>query len=350
GEGEGGESGHAGGSCSGFRPRPERARVRAPLARRGAVRQRDKGTGALAAVVSQSRLADTLARLTAFRTRHSLTVELSAAADGCKQALEALGCVASKRAISVGTGTSFNVVADKPGMGANRRLVIVTAHLDSVNLAGGVTAAAPGADDNSSGVAGVLEIARILTSQPAEHDLRLILFGGEEQGLHGSQQYVASLAQADRARLDSVINMDMIGTLNTEALTVLLEGASVSQALMNDLIEAAHDYTSLVVQTSVNPFASDHVPFTNASRPALLTIEGADTANHNIHTTNDTLDKIHYGLAAEIVKMNVAVVARRLGVLAAGAPRQSSSPVVAWGANRLDAFVPGRDPPLHPHR
>jgi Zn-dependent M28 family amino/carboxypeptidase len=140
------------------------------------------------------------------------------------------------------------------------------------------------------------------------------LFGGEEQGLLGSQQYIESLNSIDRIRIDSVINIDMIATLNSSTLTVLLEGAAISQSLMDDLTDAAHSYTSLVVQTSLNPFASDHVSFINASLPALLTIEGADSANHNIHTANDTLDHIHYGLASEIIKMNVAVVALRLGI------------------------------------
>jgi ABC-type taurine transport system substrate-binding protein len=302
---------------------------------------------ALVATVSQAQFSDTLTRLTGFHTRHSLTAEFLAAADWVKQELEALGFVVSKRVISVGTGTSFNVVADRFGSGTNRRLVIVTAHLDSINTAGGIAAAAPGADDNGSGSAGVIEIGRILATQPIENDLRLILFGGEEQGLHGSQQYVASLSQADRSRIDSVINMDMIATLNTPTLTVLLEGAAVSQSLMNDLSDAAHDYTSLTVQTSLNPFASDHVPFINASLPALLTIEGADSANHNVHTANDTLDHIHYGLASEILKMNVAVIAKRLGIKESSILRSSSSPIVAWGSNRLDVFVLGTDRALY---
>ena len=64
----------------------------------------------------------------------------------------------------------------------------------------------------------------------------------------------------------------------------------MSQALMNDLTDAAHDYTSLAVQTSLNPFASDHVPFINASLPALLTIEGADppTTTSTPRTTRST--------------------------------------------------------------
>ena len=331
--------------CFGFCPLAEN--TIAFETRKRTQRQPVPEIAALVATVSQARLSDTLTRLASFRTRHSMTPEFSAAADWMKSELAKHGFAVSKRAISVGSGTSFNIIADRPGSGANRRLVIVTAHLDSVNTAGGVAADAPGADDNGSGAAGVLEIGRVLAAQSAEHDLRLILFGGEEQGLHGSQQYVGSLDQADRSRLTSVINMDMIATLNTPTLTVLLEGAAVSQTMMNDLSDAAHDYTSLTVQTSLNPFASDHVPFINAALPALLTIEGADSANHNIHTANDTLDHIHYGLASEILKMNVAVVAQRLGISESGLSRQSSSPVVAWGANRLDVFVLGTDRALY---
>ena len=333
-------------ACFGFCPLAENTTVFETRER--TQRQPNSQIAALVATVSQSRLSETLTKLTSFHTRHSLTSEFSAASDWMKSELEALGFAVSKRAITVGTRSSFNIVADKQGLGNNRRLVIVTAHLDSVNTAGGIAAAAPGADDNGSGAAGVLEIGRVMAArQLVGHDLRLILFGGEEQGLHGSQQYVASLVQADRIRIDCVINMDMIATLNTSALTVLLEGATVSQVLINDLSNAAHDYTSLTVQTSFNPFASDHVPFINASLPAVLAIEGSDSANHNIHTANDTLDHIHYGLASEILKMNVALIAQRLGILETTAPRQSSSPTVAWGADRLDVFVLGSDQALY---
>jgi Zn-dependent M28 family amino/carboxypeptidase len=261
-----------------------------------------------------------------------------------KNELEALGFAVSKQAISVGTGTSFNVVADRPGLGSNRRLAIVTAHLDSVNTSGGITADAPGADDNGSGVAGVLEIGRILAMHPAEHDLRLILFGGEEQSTW--QSAICQDFEPDRPRSPRQCDQhDMIATLNTPVLTVLLEGSAVSQSLMNDLSDAAHDYTSLTVQTSLNPFASDHVPFINASLPAILTIEGADGANHNVHTANDTLNHIHYGLASEIIKMNLAVVAQRLESKEANILQQSSSPVVAWGPTAHYTISGGMVPP-----
>ena len=71
----------------------------------------------------------------------------------------------------------------------------MSAHLDSINLKGNATSPAPGADDDGSGSAGVLEIARALKDFKSRHDLRLVLFGGEEQGLFGSKHYVAALTR-----------------------------------------------------------------------------------------------------------------------------------------------------------
>jgi Zn-dependent M28 family amino/carboxypeptidase len=76
------------------------------------------------------------------------------------------------------------VVADRPGTSTEPRdLILVTAHLDSINFAGGFSSDSPDADDNASGSAGTLEIAAVLARCETRHDLRFILFGGEEQGL-----------------------------------------------------------------------------------------------------------------------------------------------------------------------
>ena len=331
--------------CFGFCTLPEDSAVIATRA--PSRRQADAAILPLVNAVSQSGLIQTLQVLTGYRTRHSLSAEFGSAAEWCRARLQSLGYAVSRVVVPVGGSSSANVIADKPGLGVQRKRVLVTAHLDSINLAGGAGAAAPGADDNASGVAGLLEIARILGPLALVNDLRLILFGGEEQGLRGSQHHVASLSAAERARVDCVINMDMIASMNTAVPTVMLEGAALSQALIDELAAAAHDYTSLQVQTSLNPFASDHVPFINAAIPAVLMIEGADSANHNIHTVNDTLDRVHAGLAAAIVQTNLAVTARRLGLQAAAVPGQSSSPVLAWGANRLDVFVLGSNRALY---
>jgi Peptidase family M28/Repeat of unknown function (DUF346) len=287
-----------------------------------------------------------LDHLAAFSTRHSLSAQFSTAADWARAQLAAASDTATVIPITVGSGSSANVVAQRHGQGAPPRdLVIVTAHLDSINLAGGPAAPAPGADDNASGAAGVLEIARVLATHPSTHDVRFVLFGGEEEGLHGSQQYVAGMSASDRTRLRAVINMDMIATKNTAVPGVLLEGAAVSQGVMNDLADAASSYTALQVSTSLHPFASDHVPFINASLPAVLTIEAADQANANIHSANDTLAHMDNALALDIVRMNLATAALKLGQTTA-APRPSG-PVVAWGPNRLDVFVIGTNSALY---
>ena len=140
-----------------------------------------------------------------------------------------------------------------------------------------------------------------------------MLVGGEEEGLFGSLAYVASLSAAERSRIRAVVNMDMIATLNTPAPTVLLEGDVVSQNVIDGLADAAHTYTGLTVQTSLNPFNSDHVPFIDAGIPAVLTIEGTDSANQHVHTANDTMQFIDTDLAVEILRMNVAFVAATVG-------------------------------------
>jgi Zn-dependent M28 family amino/carboxypeptidase len=197
-------------------------------------------------------------------------------------------------------------------------VVLLTAHLDSINIQGGPLAPAPGADDNASGSAGLLEIARVLATHDSEHDLRFILFGGEEEGLFGSQQYVASLPASERDRVRAVVNMDMIGTMNTSTPSVMLEGAPVSQHVINGLAEAAATYTHLAVETSLHPFASDHVPFIDAGLPAVLTIEGVDSTNSHIHSIHDTLEHISYDLALEILRMNIAFAANEIGQASLG--------------------------------
>lgn len=202
------------------------------------------------------------------------------------------------------------------GAGA-RGIVIVCAHLDSINQEGGT--AAPGADDNASGSAGVLEMARVFREHRGVHDLRFILFGGEEQGLRGSKQYVASLPAAEQSRVRAVVNMDMIGTRNRDTdgnavpPGVLPEGDPVSQRVVERLGVAAATYTSLKVYKSFHPANSDHVSFIDAGLPAVLTIEAADTGNLNVHSARDTLDRIDFELALDILRMNVAFVVEEVG-------------------------------------
>ncbi|MGH3614654.1 MAG: M28 family peptidase, partial [Pseudonocardia sp.] len=226
--------------CYAVRPLPRNTTVVAQRPPLGARRARPAWIQECVDRLSRDTFEADLRALTAFPTRHSTSTHFLTAAHWASDRLAAMGYTTSTEIVAVGGGTSRNVIAERAGAGAAPRdVVVVTAHLDSVNTAGGPSAPAPGADDNGSGSAGVLAIAGALAEHPGSLDLRLILFGGEEQGLFGSLQYVQLLSPGERSRIRAVVNMDMIGTLNTPTPAVLLEGATGSQHVIDALAEAA---------------------------------------------------------------------------------------------------------------
>jgi len=95
---------------------------------------------------------------------------------------------------------------------------------------------------------------------------------------------------------------------------VLLEARAFAQPLLDRLAAAASNYTTLEVETSINAANSDHVSFLDKGIPAVLTIEGADSTNDEIHTAHDTLDHINFDLALQILRMNTAFIAEALSM------------------------------------
>jgi Peptidase family M28 len=232
-------------------------------------------------------------------------------------------------------GRSLNVVAEKQGTRTgDRALMLVVAHLDSVNwqapIDKQIAAPAPGADDNASGIAGLIEMARLFSSVAIADDLRFVLFGGEEQGLFGSKSYVRRLPMKDRERIVVALNMDMIAKVRRRPYTVLLEGAPVSKVFVEGLCRAAHAYASLDVLTSLNPHDSDHVSFLEQGIPAVLTIEGCDEEEHS---SADTLDLLDYELALQILRMNTAFVAEKVGIAGVASNRGHTQQAANGGSN-----------------
>ena len=98
--------------------------------------------------------------------------------------------------------TSRNVVADRA---VTSRVLVVGAHLDSVG-------SGPGINDNGTGVAALIELAKALRRHAPQLDVRFAFWGAEEFGLHGSRAYVQQLAPAERARIVGYLNFDMLGS------------------------------------------------------------------------------------------------------------------------------------------
>jgi Zn-dependent M28 family amino/carboxypeptidase len=116
----------------------------------------------------------------------------------------------------------------------------------------------------------VLAIGRALAPHRGRHDLRRVLFSGEEQGLLSSRHYVAGLSAGERDRIRAVVNMDMIAGRNTDSRTVLLEGAAVPQDVIDGLARLGMRHTAPWSSrpACIRSTATTSPSSTRASRPS----------------------------------------------------------------------------------
>ncbi len=105
-----------------------------------------------------------------------------------------------------GTATTTNIIAESKD-GDPNNVVMVGAHLDSVDAGGGI-------NDNGSGSAAILEVAKQMGKVKPRNKIRFALWSAEESGLVGSTKYVEGLSQADREKIALYLNFDMIGSPN----------------------------------------------------------------------------------------------------------------------------------------
>ncbi|HSM52107.1 MAG TPA: M28 family peptidase, partial [Thermoanaerobaculia bacterium] len=208
---------------------------------------------------------------------------------------------------------AWNVLATLPGLGSSSRRVIVGGHYDATSQTPSV--AAPGAEDNASGCAGVLELARILAVWRPAATVVFACYSGEEQGLYGSIAHAQSVVDAGLApAVVLMLNMDMIGYTGDSDLDVLLETGSTHAALLGRFQAAATAFTELRVVTDLSPGGSDHVPYLNRGMPAVLTIENDWSSYPHYHKTTDLPGALTPVMAENILRMNVAVLVELAGL------------------------------------
>jgi len=191
--------------------------------------------------------------------------------------------------------TCWNVIGERVGTEHPDQIYIVCGHLDST--AGepwGQEAVAPGADDNASGSAVVLEAARVMAGFDFRYTVRFICFGAEEQGLCGSTYYAQQAAAAGEDIL-GVVNADMIlyGPSGMDILSVNYDAQSQSLAQAFDAAATAY-VPELDVRIYYDPGAvySDHAPFWENGYAAVEVIERYYSSNPYYHTVDDRLT--HY--------------------------------------------------------
>jgi hypothetical protein len=207
-----------------------------------------------------------------------------------------------------------NVVAELPGAGpGSDHVYILCAHYDSISA--DPYNAAPGADDNGSGTAAVLEAARILCQHTFSRTLRFVHFAGEEQGTIGSAHY-AEQAFDRGDPIDGVINLDMIGYESVPPSDHFVEvhaGTNpASIALADALIDSISEYGVALAPQKITVGAtsrSDHASFWGHGYPAILGVEDLQDANPHYHSTNDTLANMRTHTVVEYTKACVATLA-----------------------------------------
>ena len=184
------------------------------------------------------------------------------------------------------TRTTRNVIAETPGGNADR-VVVIGAHLDSVSRG-------PGINDNGSGSATILEVAKVYAQQgrTPRNKLRFAWWSAEEEGLIGSTEYVASLSQAEKDQILLNLNFDMIGSPNfvrfiydgdNSAFPVGngVQAGPAGSGLIEDVFTDYFDSQGLASEPTPFNGRSDYGPFIAEGIPAggLFTgAEGAKTA------------------------------------------------------------------------
>jgi len=171
--------------------------------------------------------------------------------------------------INAASGESHNVVA-RPADGSCR--IVVGGHYDSVP-------AGPGANDNGSGTAVVVELARTLAVNGGG-DVCFALFGAEEIGLVGSVAYIEALSPQEFSGIEAMLNFDMLGV----GVGWPLGG---SNALVDLAGEVAEELAVPYLLSSSEPGGSDHASFIGAGIPAVIFNCFCDT---NYHTAADRFE------------------------------------------------------------
>jgi Peptidase family M28/PDZ domain/PA domain len=211
--------------------------------------------------------------------------------------------------------TIRNVIGALPGADPNLKneWVVVGAHYDHLGL-GNRNSLAPsqigqvhhGADDNASGTAGVMELARIavMNNHSWKRSVLFIAFAGEEIGLLGSSNF-ANHPTVPITSIDAMINMDMIGRVSNDRLFIGGIGTSPS---LKETVEDFNKPVGLALNFSDSGYgSSDHTSFNAKKIPVLFFFSGLHT---DYHKPSDTSDKINAQGAVKVLSVVYGTVDR----------------------------------------
>ena len=210
-------------------------------------------------------------------------------------------------------GSGANVVGVLPAADGSVAppYVAVGAHYDHLGMGGsgslnphGPAAVHPGADDNASGTAAVLALARAVSEAPLARPVLIGFWSGEESGLLGSRAFIRN--EVSPSELVAYINLDMVGRLEENRLTVQAMGSS---SVWPGIVERANIPGGFDLALSDDPYLpTDSSAFNSENVPTLNLFTGTHS---DYHRPSDTADKLNYEGLARIARFT-GLVARRV--------------------------------------
>jgi len=311
-------------------------------------------------LVSKSNIERYINSLTSFHNRHSKSIYNHQVANWLKKELEISGYKDRDRIEEKDkekykdlvyfhqfkeNGLELkNVICHKQGN--TKKIILICGHYDTIlgdNLEDSVSRS-PGANDNASGVAAILEIARILFSLvDLKYTLRLVFFSGEEQGLRGSEYYADAITKKN-VDLRLVINLDMIGVPDYHAINMTREkedidiqhGSSTNKKIIqididkefkdepscNEIKENDEDsdkYGNIVEEMCLNytdlqpvegsVYSSDYCPFESRGYVVIGAYDrSAELDNPHYHSSSDLPANLDFDYLKSVTRMVLATI------------------------------------------
>lgn len=273
--------------------------------------------------VNSTRLKNWIDNLTSFQTRHTKSEYIEDVAYWLKNELQSVcnGRVYFHNFTQLDEGKSYsleNIICDQGSALADDRghHILISAHYDSrmedINQS---NARAPGADDNASGVAAVLELARVLSRVDLKNNIQFVLFSGEEQGQWGSSAFVRQ-HQTNNTKLDLVINLDMVGYPSLGLGNVIIEHDLGNKITTNDaysknvakfIEQIDSEYTNL--EALLRPLGkTDLIPFEAIGKIVIGLHDGGSELNPNYHSMSDTPGTLDIGYLTSTTKLALATI------------------------------------------
>lgn len=220
--------------------------------------------------------------------------------------------------------TTHNIIAVLPGK--DKRLkheyIVVGSHYDHLGLGGKNSGSRrpdtlgvhPGADDNASGDAVVLELAKHLKKVRSPRSIIFAFFGAEEQGLIGSKNFLEWMKQADQRRINlpatkegivAMVNLDMVGRMRDDALSVSGTGTSSD---FKTIAEEVARQTNLHITCTPDGYGpSDHASFVAVEIPVLFLTTGG---HMEYHTPDDVPSTLNYDGMQQTLEFTQELVGR----------------------------------------